>query len=306
MSASRAPLPDSSSSLPSGSPMRRLATCPAGRCSSDQQHAAGARAGAAVADRLAAVGADRLGADAAVVPSACQLSDLMRARSPRHVLGALAGDVERDDAGQLAQPGELAAGVAARARLHRLDVAAQQLPRTRAPGGRSATRRRRRRARTSSAAPARDHRVDAGVDARVQRLALHRQAGEQRRVAGVGGPQPAGAVGAAASRAGVEQLERADDAAGASVGRDRARRPRGSRRRARRAAPRRPRAASCARPALADAGSRRRAQVELGERGAQVQAGAADDDRRGARRRAAPSISAWASRGVVAGAEASR
>ena len=34
-------------------------------------------------------------------------------------------------------------------------------------------------------------------------------------------------------------------------------------------------------------GRRRRAQVELGERGAQVQAGAADDDRRRARRRAA-------------------
>ena len=57
-------------------------------------------------------------------------------------------------------------------------------------------------------------------------------------------------------------------------------------------------------PALAHALGRRRAQVEVGERRAQVQAGAADDDRRRARRRASPSISACASCGVLAGAEA--
>ena len=44
-----------------------------------------------------------------------------------HVAGRAAGDVDHVDAGELAHPGQLAAGVVAGAALHRLDVAGQQL-----------------------------------------------------------------------------------------------------------------------------------------------------------------------------------
>ena len=62
------------------------------------------------------------------------------------VLSAAAGDVDRERARQLAQPGELALGVAARAPLHAPRRRRAAAPRSRAPGAPRATRRPRRRA----------------------------------------------------------------------------------------------------------------------------------------------------------------
>ena len=106
---------------------------------------------------------------------------------------ALGGDVVRRAIGRCRR-----ACTSGSLRIHvswRLGVAAgvaSASPRRRrraAPRKPSALRARRRGVapprRTSSAAPARDHLVDALVDPGVQRLALHGQAGEQRRVAGV-------------------------------------------------------------------------------------------------------------------------
>ena len=120
----------------------------------------------------------------------------------------------------------------------------------------------------------RDHRVDARVDPGVERVALHRQRDEQRREARLGGPE---LVAAGRLGAGVEQLQRAHDAlrvgrrdggggvgvAGGELGVQRGR------------------ALALERRGVARAriGVGRRAEVELGERGAQVQPGAADHDR---------------------------
>ena len=205
--------------------------------------------------------------------------------------------------GELAHPRELALGEVARAALHRLDVAGAAAPRSRAPCA------------PSSDAPAacggadlvdragRDHRVDARVDPRVQRLALHDEPDEARRVARLGGPQLVRAPRRGLELAELEQLERADDPA--AVARlDRPRPPTARAARELRVQRLRAAAVELGLPARADLVGRRRAQREVGERGAQVEAGAADHDRPRARRAAAPSISACASCGVLAGAEA--
>ena len=192
----------------------------------------------------------------------------------RRVVRVAVGEVDVARAGQLAQPGELALGVAARAQLHRRDVAARAAPRSRAPGARTATRRRRAARHTSSAAPSGDHGLDARVDPAVERLALHRERDEQGRVAGVGS-STAGRPPAAASPWSSSSSART------TAGRRSARsapRPPGRGRRARRAARARPRG-EAARVVLAARRVGGRAQVEVGERRAQVEPGAADDDR---------------------------
>ena len=198
------------------------------------------------------------------------------------VVRVAAGDVERADVGQLAHPRELALGVAAGAGLHRLDVAREQLLEAErlAGGGRGAGC---GRASTSSRAPAATIASTRSSIRSASAVAVHHQAGQQRRVAGVGGPQLASPPRAARS-AGVEQLERAHEplaVGGRDAGGDRGRAAGqlGVQRLRRRA----PRSSPCQR---ARTSGDRRAQVELGQRGAQVQAGAADDDRPPARRRA--------------------
>ena len=112
------------------------------------------------------------------------------------------------------------------------------------------------------------------------------EADEQRRVARVGGPQlRSGRSGGSARRRRAARARARCRCAVARVdplrGPRRAPRQLGVQRLRRRAR------SSSAPSARARLVGRRRAQVELGERGAQVQAGAADDDRRGGRRRAA-------------------
>ena len=84
-------------------------------------------------------------------------------------------------AGQAPHPGELALGVVAGAPLHALDVAAQELLEAER-GARGAPTRRPASARRDLLGGAGgDHRVHARVDPLVQRLALHREAAQQRR-----------------------------------------------------------------------------------------------------------------------------
>ncbi len=138
-------------------------------------------------------------------------------------------------AGELAHPGQLAAGVVARVALHRLHVARQQLLESQAPcapcrraGGMGATH--------LLAYARREHPIHACVDARVQRLALHRQPHQQRRVAQLRAPQLRGPA---------RRLELARRRAARARARSRCRslgsmllgRPRGARARAARAGP---------------------------------------------------------------------
>ena len=128
--------------------------------------------------------------------------------SAASVLSAALRQVDGQRAGQLAQPGELALGVAAGALLHRGHVAGEQLgePERLAGGGRRAG---------GIGAPhlglraGGDHRVDARVDPGVERGALHGERDEQRRVARVRGPE---LVPGGRRLPLVEQLERAGDA----------------------------------------------------------------------------------------------
>ena len=175
--------------------------------------------------------------------------------------------------GELAHPRQLAACVVARAALHRVDVAGEQLLEARAPCGRSPTRpaasrradlldrarrrpsrrRARRSARTARRAPSsgRSSRVGWRVSASTAGSGL------VRRLAA----RPARAARARGRRAGV------------SLGAIVCRGPRRARAPARRAAPAGPRSRQLARPARARSSSRRRrAQVEVGERRAQVEA----------------------------------
>src|SRR5512133_897598 len=99
-----------------------------------------------------------------------------------------AGHVDDLDPGELAHPGQLPAGEVARAALHRLDVAHQELVEAqclacglRGPG------------RVGGARG--HHGVDAGVDAGVERVAVHDEADEPRRVTGVRRPELVGPGG---------------------------------------------------------------------------------------------------------------
>ena len=133
-----------------------------------------------------------------------------------------------------------------------------------------------------------EHGVDAGVDAGGQRLAVDRQRGQERGMARVRGPQLGRRVrGRRGFVAALEQLERAEDAL--AVGRldplcDRVRQLRVECRGS-------PRVAG---PASADRGIDGRPEVELGQRGPQVQARAADDDRPPFFCASSCSIVAWA------------
>ena len=139
-------------------------------------------------------------------------------------------------AGELAHPGQLAPGVLARVRSPSPRRRPRAAPRSRAPCARCSTRPVGRAPDLVDGARG-DHRLDAAVDALAQRVALHHQAGEQRRVAGVGHPQLRVAAGGGRRLdPGVEQLERAHDPA--AVGRPDAGGDRRARARpARRAAP---------------------------------------------------------------------
>src|SRR5215211_3802277 len=182
---------------------------------------------------------------------------------PRHGLRLAAGDVEHLDAGQLAHPGELPLGVVARAPLNRLDVAGEQLVEAErlARGVRGA-------GRVGGAdlveRAGADHLVDTGVDARIERLALHHEPDEPSRVPGLCRPQLVRAVGRL-ELAELVQLERADDPA-AVVRADALRRPR--------RAPRELRVQGLGSAALeldlearAHLGRRRRAQRQVGQGG---------------------------------------
>ena len=203
------------------------------------------------------------------------------------------------DAGQLAHPGELALGVLAGAGLHGLDVAVEQLLEAErlARGGRGAGRvggagPPRRRRRRPSRRPARRSARPA--------LAVHHQAGQQRRVAGLLGPQ----LGRRRRRAAARRPRAARARARAACRRS-ARWPGGRPARA-------PASSACsARGALGRSSALRqrsrtprggRAEVELGQRGAQVEAGAADDDRAPAGERS-PRRSRRGRGGVLARAE---
>ena len=298
--ASRAPLPDSSASEPSGLKIRSRATKPgssAGASSSTpsaptprwRSHSAPHALGVSSNGSARARRSGSRCPGPATSRSASAGDHAARELGARRRRGVAAGDVDRASTpGSLRIQVSWRLRVAARARLHRLDVAGEQLLEAERLAGGRARRPPRRRGATSSIGAGGDHRVDARVDARVERVAVHRQAGQQRRVARVGRSTAAIAAGGGRRRApGVEQLERADDALARRVGAIARPRPGRARARARRAARGAPRVRRARPPALADARRRRRAQVELGERGAQVQAGAADDDRRAALRRAA-------------------
>ena len=168
--------------------------------------------------------------------------------------------------------------------------------RSRGPCGRCRRRPAASAASTSSAAPAATMASTRASIAAVQRLAVHDQAERGGSGGGCARSRAAGPLGRLL--AGVEQLERADEAL-AVVGVDGRCRLGVAARRAARGRRRGPSASTAARQRSRAAGVGRRAQVELGQRGAQVQAGAADDDRAAARRRSSASISAWASGGVA-------
>src|SRR3954447_1130797 len=129
----------------------------------------------------------------------------------RHLARVSARHVDDLHAGELAHPGQLAAGEVARAALHRLDVAGQELVEAqrlacglRGPGRVGGAR---------LADGARGHHgLDAGVDAGVERVALHDEAHEPRRVTGVRRPQLVGA-GGRLELPQVVELEQAHDPA---------------------------------------------------------------------------------------------
>ena len=206
------------------------------------------------------------------------------------------------DAGELAHPGQLAPRVVARAALHRLDVAARAAPRSRAPCAPSRDARPRARGAPPRARPRRASRSTRASICAYSAVALHRQPGQQRRVAQLVAPQLRRRPRGGSSSPSVEQLERPHDAPPVVSGRC----PRAAQARARRqhgVQRRRAVLLQLGRPALARALGRWRAQVELGQRRAQVQAGAARPRSGAARRRAASSISACASSRVLADAE---
>ena len=159
---------------------------------------------------------------------------------------------------------------------HRLDVAGQQLVEAQrlARGLRGAGGLRRA---DLGDGPGGHHRLDAGVDARVQGVAVHHQPDQPGRVPGVRGPQ---AVGAARrlELAEVQQLQRAHDPAAIARGDGPGRpwRPPCQARVQRLGAV----LAQLGLPVGAHLVGRLRAQVELGQGRPQVEPGAADHERR--------------------------
>ena len=141
-------------------------------------------------------------------------------------VGRATGGVEQQLGVEAAQPRELALGQPARVAGHRLRVAAPGAPRSPVPPAPSCSRRRRR---PGAPPPRRPRRASPrrAVDRAVERLALHRQPAQQRRVAQARGPQPRVLAPRCRLLAHLQQLERADQA-GAVAGRH-LRRPRRAR-----------------------------------------------------------------------------
>ena len=203
--ASRAPLPDSSASEPSGLKIRSRATKPgsSGGASSStpsaptpvwRSHSAPHPVGVSATggprarrsgSRCPGPATSRSGGHCRGDSMACPQGPAPRRPRPRARRPVTSTSVTP---AQLAHPRQLALGVAAGAPLHRLDVAREQLLEAErlARGGR---RPRAVRGADLLDRAGGDHRLHARVDPRVERLALHRQADEQRRVAGVGRPQ---------------------------------------------------------------------------------------------------------------------
>ena len=151
--ASRAPLPDSSASEPSGLKIRRRGDeaglvgarraaarrrAPTPVCGSQSRRT---RAGRELERQLVALDDQVVVAERLPLLERSSSAGVMPCISARDVRRVAAGDVDQRDAGELAHPGELALGVAARAALHRLDVAGAAAPRSRAPCARCPTRR---------------------------------------------------------------------------------------------------------------------------------------------------------------------
>ena len=164
MIASRAPLPESSASEPSGLKIRRRATKPGasgGESSSTPSAPGPAWRSQSLPHRRRREREAELGGlhDQVVVAERLPLLEPHRAHHARRGVAArralctacatsprvAAGDVDRRRARQLAQPRELALGVAARAPLHAPRRRRAAAPRSRAPGAPTATRRPRRR-----------------------------------------------------------------------------------------------------------------------------------------------------------------
>ena len=301
--ASRAPLPDSSASEPSGLKIAQVAP-----------RTAGPRAATAAARRRrtrrsgpshSVRDARRRQLERELVPLddqvvvAERLPLLESHQAPESriscatVVRVAPGHVDHAHPGELAHPRQLAPRVVARAALHRLHVAASSSSK---PSALRAVSRRTRRVRAQHllARARREHRLHARVDPRVQRLALHRQPDQQRRVAHLLAPQLRRRRRGGSQLARVEQLERAHDPL-AVVRVDRLAPPTARAAASRACSAGAPVAFELRHPALAHALGRRRTQVELGQRRAQVQARAAHHDRPRARAPAAPSISACAS-----------
>ena len=127
-----------------------------------------------------------------------------------------------------------------------------------------------------------DHRVDARVDPRVERIAVHDEADQARGMARVGGPELVGPR----RRLELAELVRSSSRRTIRLRSRGSTRRAGPRRAARELGVQRLGSAALELGLPAARAPRRapRAQIELGERGAQVQAGAADHDRKGALR----------------------
>ena len=240
------------------------------------------------------------GAPVTVVPRAARAApggeDLRR-----DVVGGAPGPVDDRHAGELAHPGELAARVVARAALHLLDVARRAGPRSPAPCARCPRRRRVRARGPRPATPSASIWSTRASMRVIELLALHHQADQQRRC---GGRRPSTA--AIRRRAARARRRRAAPARGRSAG---GRWVRSSRPPTARVAARigvqggRTAALELGHPALAHALGRGGPQAQLGQRGAQVEAGAADDDRPPPGRQQAVDLGVR-ELGVLAGAEA--
>ena len=216
--------------------------------------------------------------------------------------GRVARDVDQLRAGQLAHPRELALGVVAGAALHRLDVAGEQLLEAERLAGGLATRPSACARRTSSIAPAATIASTRSVDALVEGVAVHRQADEPRRVAGLAASRAGSGSGSGGSSSPRSSSSRKRMMRERSRGSTLLGRPRARAGAARRGAPPAPAPPSLL-PAVAQLLRRRGPEVELGQRGAQVQARAADDDRRRALAEQAVDLRVGEAR-VLAGAEA--
>ena len=167
----------------------------------EREHAVGADAEVAVAERAHALGIDPFAFDDQVVVAERlpllepHPSPIMACSSPATSCGVAAGDVDRLHPRQLAQPRQLALDVTAGAGLHRVDVAPQQLLEAerlargagdaqsvdaldlrRSPRRRSSRRRGGRCARAARRGPSRGRRAASGGGCRSPTAASRRRA----------------------------------------------------------------------------------------------------------------------------------